>query len=219
MLGSVFSRYWACEGTQLLYTHFSPHPLRLCSRKHSCCRTEHRGGHTWSNLRDPSGPLSSKAQSTRVGELQERKPLARSLRPLLSAPGVEPSSHYLTRHLGRIHGSEVLGLEPESVAASPLGSHTYPCEKESWFSSCVRAHENIWCIILPLNSSLHRLNTPVPLNNNPAIWFADTALAWMCFLASGTSEEIDVLRIKSTHYSFFFFYHFPIADPSSLYNK
>lgn len=134
---------------------------------------------------------------------KENKPLARSLRPLPSAPGVEPSSHYLTRHLGGTHGSEVLGLEPESVAASPLGSHTYPCEKEPWFSSCMRAHENIWCIIMPLISSLHRLNTPVPLNNNPAIWFADTALAWMCFLAGGTSEEIDVLRNKSTHYSFF----------------
>lgn len=59
------------------------------------------------------------------------KTLTSSLRTLPSAPGVEPRSHYFTRHLGCKHRLEELGLEPASMAASPLGSHTYPCENET----------------------------------------------------------------------------------------
>lgn len=47
-------------------------PHRLCSQKHSCCHTLR--GDIPGAMGDTSGPHASKAQSTRVGEMQERKP-------------------------------------------------------------------------------------------------------------------------------------------------
>lgn len=80
-------------------------PHRLCSQKHSCCHTLR--GDIPGAMGDTSGPHASKAQSTRVGEMQERKlPPASSLRLLPSAPGVQPGSHPRTGQLGCKHRSE-----------------------------------------------------------------------------------------------------------------
>lgn len=140
--------------------------------------TDHHGGHTWSNSQGSSGPLPSKHRALMgVG------------RPLPSASGVV---------LGHDHRSMGLCLEPGRFPLGPLSALVN-------MRLILLLHESpsdICCITMPPSLLSQRLNTAVPQNINPAIRFTNTALAWMCFLASVPIKR-HIFRIKSTHYSCF----------------
>lgn len=138
-------------------------------------------------------PLKPRALLGVGQEGVRKKPPPCSLRPPPSAPGLL---------LGHAHRS-VLFVFRAWICSSfyPWPPHL-PLWEWHWFSFCRRAPWKIWCIIVSLLLFPQRLNTAVPRNIDPVIWFTNTALAWRCFLASVPIKR-HIFRIKPTHYSFF----------------
>lgn len=161
--------------------------------------TEHHGDKTGAIRRVPRDLFPPMHRVLVEVERNIRKKPSPAAPGLLSHPLYTPASGVV---LGQDYGAIMFVFRAQINGGFSPGAQVNPCENETnsplaWVP--IRTSDALSCLSILLSQ---RLNTPVPLNINPGIWFKNTALTWMCFLASFSIKRL-IFRIKFTHNSFF----------------